>query len=41
MDNNYIVKLIAVIASLLLLIATEPFYREVLFNASIPLIVEF
>jgi hypothetical protein len=41
MDNNYIVKLIAVIASLLLLVATEPFYREVLFNASIPLIVEF
>ena len=41
MDNNYIVKLIAVIASLFLLVATEPFYREVLFNASRPLIVEF
>jgi hypothetical protein len=41
MDNNYFVKLVAVTASLLLLIATEPFYREFLFNASIPLILEF
>ena len=40
MDNNYIVKLIAVTASLFLLVATEPFYREFLINASLTFIVE-
>jgi hypothetical protein len=40
MDNTYFLKLIAAISSLLLLVATEPFYREFLFNASITLIVD-
>ena len=40
MDNTYFIKLVAVIASLILLVATEPFYREFLFNASITMIVD-
>ena len=40
MDSNIIV-IVAITASLVLLVASEPLYREALFNASIPIIVGF
>ena len=38
--DSYTVNLIVVTASFVLLLATEPFYREPLFNASVAVIVE-
>ena len=40
MDSK-LIEIVSIIVSLILIVASEPLYREALFNASIPIIVDF